>query len=61
MEIAEEKWICCQIGARERYAVARALHQHRALDLLLTDAWVRPHSVLADTQSRSCALAFIRI
>ena len=46
MENAEEKWICCQIGARERYAVARALHQHRALDLLLTDAWVRPHSVL---------------
>jgi glycosyltransferase involved in cell wall biosynthesis len=46
MEIAEEKWICCQIGARERYAVARALHQHRALDLLLTDAWVRPQSLL---------------
>src|SRR5262245_15750731 len=46
MEFAEEKWICCQIGARERYAVARALHQHRALDLLLTDAWVWPYSVL---------------
>lgn len=46
METAEEKWICCQIGARERYGVARALHQHRALDLLLTDAWVPPHSVL---------------
>ena len=46
MDIAEEKWICCQIGARERYAVARALHQRRALDLLLTDAWLRPHSVL---------------
>jgi glycosyltransferase involved in cell wall biosynthesis len=46
MEIAEEKWICCQIGARERYAVARALHQRDALDLLLTDAWVRPHGVL---------------
>src|SRR5215813_308639 len=46
MEVAEAKWICCQIGARERYAVARALHQHRALDLLLTDAWVWPHSVL---------------
>ena len=46
MENAEEKWICCQIGAREHYAVARALHQRRALDLLLTDAWLRPHSVL---------------
>lgn len=40
------KWICCQIGAREHYAVARALHQHRALDLLLTDAWVRPGNPL---------------
>ena len=46
MDIAKERWICCQIGARERYAVARALHQRRALDLLLTDAWLRPHNVL---------------
>ncbi len=40
------RWICCQIGAREHYAVARALHRRRALDLLLTDAWVRPGSLL---------------
>jgi glycosyltransferase involved in cell wall biosynthesis len=43
---SQAKWICCQIGAREHYAVARALHRHRALDLLLTDAWVRPGSLL---------------
>jgi glycosyltransferase involved in cell wall biosynthesis len=36
------KWICCQIGAREHFAVARALHRHDALRLLITDAWVRP-------------------
>jgi glycosyltransferase involved in cell wall biosynthesis len=39
-------WICCQLGAREHYAVARALHQHHALHLLLTDAWVRPENLL---------------
>ncbi len=39
-------WICCQIGGREHYAVARALDRHRALELLVTDAWVRPGSPL---------------
>ena len=34
------RWICCQLGAREHYAVARALHLHKALDLLVTDAWI---------------------
>src|SRR5438034_7526880 len=33
-------WICCQIGAREHYAVARALHRRGALELLLTDVWL---------------------
>jgi glycosyltransferase involved in cell wall biosynthesis len=33
-------WICCQIGAREHYAVARALHRCGALELLLTDIWL---------------------
>ncbi len=30
-------WICCQIGAREHYAVARALHQQGLLAGLVTD------------------------
>src|SRR5262249_54544011 len=34
------RWICCQLGAREYYAVPRALHRHGALGHLLTDAWV---------------------
>lgn len=42
MTDARPNWICCQIGAREHYAVARALHRHHALAQLLTDAWVRP-------------------
>jgi glycosyltransferase involved in cell wall biosynthesis len=33
-------WICCQIGAREHYAVARALHRSDVLELLLTDVWL---------------------
>lgn len=41
------KWICCQIGAREHYAIPRALHRARLLELLLTDAWVRPGSFWA--------------
>jgi glycosyltransferase involved in cell wall biosynthesis len=32
-------WVVCQIGARENYAVARAMHGHRRLRALVTDAW----------------------
>jgi glycosyltransferase involved in cell wall biosynthesis len=32
-------WVVCQIGARENYAVARALHRHGRLAALFTDAW----------------------
>jgi len=43
-------WICCQLGAREHYAVARALHQRGALRLLLTDAWVWPTNPLGSVK-----------
>jgi len=46
MNNSNPEWICCQLGAREHYAVARALHRHHALQLLLTDAWVRPTNLL---------------
>ncbi|MFP5270572.1 glycosyltransferase family 4 protein [Coleofasciculus sp.] len=39
-------WICCQLGAREHYAIPRALHQHGKLTHLITDAWVLPQSPL---------------
>lgn len=32
-------WICAQLGAREHYAIPRALDQSGQLNLLLTDAW----------------------
>lgn len=32
-------WICCQIGAREHYAVPRSLLRHNRSVRLITDAW----------------------
>ena len=40
--MSTKRWICCQLGAREHYAVARALHADGLLDALVTDAWVTP-------------------
>jgi glycosyltransferase involved in cell wall biosynthesis len=35
-------WFCSQIGAREHYAMPRALHQGGKLDTLFTDFWAGP-------------------
>jgi glycosyltransferase involved in cell wall biosynthesis len=40
-------WVCCQLGAREHYAIPRALLRRNMLSSLLTDAWVPPSSLLA--------------
>jgi len=40
-------WICSQLGAREHYAVPRALFRLDSLDHFLPDAWVPPGSLLA--------------
>jgi len=49
-------WICCHLGAREHYAVPRALHQAGRLGLLITDAWSEPGtiqgSITASTSTR---------
>ena len=39
-------WCVFQIGAREHYAIPRALHQADVLRQLYTDAWVSPGSSL---------------
>ena len=39
-------WICCQIGAREHYAIPRALAESGQLTHLITDAWISPRSLL---------------
>jgi glycosyltransferase involved in cell wall biosynthesis len=40
------KWLCCQLGAREHYAIPRALFRLSVLGRLVTDAWVPPSSFL---------------
>jgi glycosyltransferase involved in cell wall biosynthesis len=42
----QEAWIVCQLGAREHYAVALALHQRGVLKRLVTDVWVTPSNPL---------------
>jgi glycosyltransferase involved in cell wall biosynthesis len=36
------QWLCCQLGAREHYAVPRALQTRGLLRELFTDLWIRP-------------------
>ena len=36
------RWITSQIGAREHYAIPRALHRQGKLDSLYTDLWASP-------------------
>ncbi|BDS07653.1 glycosyl transferase [Oceaniferula spumae] len=39
-------WIVCQIGAREHYAIARALIHKGALRMMVTDCWVNPGGII---------------
>ena len=52
------KWICCQLGAREHYAISRALFSRGSLDCLVTDAWVPVSSFLAKVTSSNFADRF---
>jgi glycosyltransferase involved in cell wall biosynthesis len=47
------KWLCCQLGAREHYAIPRALFRIGELESLVTDAWVPPSSLLAKCCGRN--------
>ncbi len=46
MPSSHPSWICCQIGAREHYAIPRSIHRHQQLASLITDAWVPARSPL---------------
>lgn len=50
------KWICCQLGAREHYAIPRALFRMGMLGYVLTDAWFPPGSLLAKICGRESRL-----
>lgn len=39
-------WLALQIGAREHYAIPRALHQRGQLQALFTDHWLPPASLI---------------
>jgi glycosyltransferase involved in cell wall biosynthesis len=56
--MASPNWLCCQLGAREHFAIPRALHQHQQLACLITDAWVSPTSLF--NQLPSQALSSLR-
>jgi len=43
--MSKTSWICCQIGAREHYAIPRALNQDGKLAAIITDAWVGANSL----------------
>ena len=44
MGASNSPWICCQLGAREHYAIPRSLARSGNLAALITDAWVPPQS-----------------
>ncbi len=44
--VSSKQWISCQLGAREHYAIARALHLRGELNTLFTDMWVGPGTLL---------------
>lgn len=46
------EWYCSQIGAREHYAVPRALSANSRLARLYTDFWCPPGSILAKVSGR---------
>ena len=52
------KWICCQLGAREHYAIPRALLRQQMLAWLVTDALVPPSSFLAKLSGSTLADRF---
>jgi glycosyltransferase involved in cell wall biosynthesis len=45
-------WICCQLGAREHYAVPRALLINGMLGEFVTDLWIRPGTLLHSWKKR---------
>lgn len=42
--MSDGKWICVQVGHRERYAIPVSLSELGLLDKLITDSWVAPNS-----------------
>ena len=52
MKPSMHTWICCQLGAREHYAVPRALLIGGMLSEFITDLWIRPGTFLHSWKKR---------
>jgi glycosyltransferase involved in cell wall biosynthesis len=52
MTAPDPNWVCCQLGAREHYAVPRALQLRGLLRELITDLWIRPATLLNSSRNR---------
>ena len=50
-------WICCQLGAREHYAVPRALKLGGLLEKVITDLWIRRAGRFHPELARACVVA----
>ena len=46
MNSSTHSWICCQIGAREHYAIPRALKLSGLLEEFITDLWIPPGTLM---------------
>ena len=46
MSISNQSWVCCQLGAREHYAIPRALQLRGVLSEFITDLWIRPGTLM---------------
>ncbi len=55
--VSATRWFCAQIGAREHYAIPRALYQTGRLAVLYTDFWAGP---LTKTVARNTKLGALR-
>ncbi len=56
MSINNSRWICFQIGAREHYAIPRALARRGLLGSLVTDVWTTPDATLGKIPGRTGAI-----
>jgi glycosyltransferase involved in cell wall biosynthesis len=53
LTVAIDEWVFFQLGAREHYAVPRALHERGTLAALFTDGWADPRSSLGSALKRA--------
>lgn len=52
MRQSNASWVCCQLGAREHYAVPRALQMRGVLGEFITDLWIPPGTLLSSWEKR---------